>query len=112
MLALPDTGIKVPGMDTAAYSGKVVLIIRGGGIPFSAKVKTAQDHGAVAVVVYNNIDTSTYFAMDGEDATITIPSIMITQSRGETLRAALAQGSVDVTMKPDSSKYAYHGMVC
>ena len=88
----------MPGMSSNAYSGKVVLIKRGA-IAFTTKVKNAQDHGAAAVVVYSNVEGEVA-GMAGADASITIPSMVITQSCGETLRAAVTNGPVKVTMKP------------
>ena len=111
VLAQPDTAIQVPagmrneGKSSTAYAGKVVLIKRGG-IPFVVKVKNMQDHGAAAVLVYNNVAGD--FVMGGVDTNnvIAIPSVMITQSRGETLRAALANGPVNVTMNEPAGEYS------
>ena len=100
VLAQPDTGVPVPTMSPTVYSGKVVLIKRGE-VDFTTKVKNAQDHGAVAVVVYNNVANAFGIAMEGADASITIPSMSITHSHGEMLRAALMNGTtVNVTVKP------------
>ena len=104
VLAQPDTGVVVAGMTASAYSGKLVLIKRGSPSPFTSKVKNAQDHGAVAVVVYNNVEGACG-AMAGTDASITIPSMYITKSDGEMLRDLIngAVHSADgfiVTMKP------------
>ena len=107
VLAQPDTGVAVPGMSSTAYTGKVVLVKRGG-VAYTAKVKNAQDHGAAAVVVYNNVAGDVTMGGSGDaavDASITIPSMLITKSRGETLRA-LTNGTVNVTMKLGGSLHA------
>lgn len=65
----------------------------GVGGPFSAqagvvKVKNAQDAGAVGVVISNNA-AGLAPALGGADATITIPTVSVTQDAGATLRAAI-----------------------
>nr|WP_294936323.1 PA domain-containing protein [uncultured Flavobacterium sp.] len=82
----------------AALSGKIALIRRGT-CPFVQKVKNAQDAGAIAVIMMNNID-GTPVAMGGDDATITIPSIMISKAHGDLIEAALGSGTVNGTLNP------------
>jgi hypothetical protein len=73
--------------NAAAAKGKVPIISRGG-CTFAEKVKNAQNAGAVAVILANNAAGT--FTPGGADATVTIPSVGITQADGETLKAAVA----------------------
>ena len=65
--------------------GKIALIDRGS-CTFAAKVKKAQDLGALLVIVANNI-AGPAIAMGGADPTITIPSVMVAQPDGNSFRA-------------------------
>jgi len=78
--------------NAAALNGKIALIRRGV-CTFVLKVKAAQDAGAIGVIMMNNVD-GTPVAMGGEDATITIPSVMISKSDGDILQAAVLGGTV------------------
>ena len=73
----------------ASVAGKVALIDRGT-CSFTIKVKNAQLAGATAVVVANNAGGTDAFTMGGSDATITIPSVMVTQNDGAAIRALVA----------------------
>ena len=65
-------------------AGKIPLIDRGS-CTFAAKVKKAQDLGALMVIVANNAPGPAV-AMAGADPTITIPSVMVTQDDGNLFR--------------------------
>jgi len=82
----------------AALSGKIALIRRGS-CTFAVKVKMAQDAGAIAVIMMNNI-SGPPISMGGTDTTITIPSIMVSMTDGNLIEAALASGAVNVTLNP------------
>ncbi len=83
--------------NAAAVLGKVALVDRGV-CGFAVKVKNAQNAGAIAVVVANNVDAVA--GMGGADATITIPSLLISLSNGNAIKGELALGStVNVTLK-------------
>ena len=84
--------------NAAALNGKIALIRRGT-CNFVIKVKSAQDAGAIAVIMMNNID-GTPVAMGGDDTTITIPSIMISKADGDLLEAQLGSGPVSATLNP------------
>ena len=84
---------------TSNVTGKVALVDRGT-CPFAAKVKAAQDAGATAAVVANNVDTVA--GMAGEDASITIPSVMVSLSDGDRIKSRLAADTVNVTMRDAS----------
>jgi hypothetical protein len=84
--------------NAAALVGKIALIRRGT-CNFVLKVKAAQDAGAVGVIMMNNTDGAPV-AMGGDDPTITIPSIMISNTDGDLLEAAALAGAVSGTLNP------------
>jgi len=71
-----------------SVAGKIALIDRGS-CNYTLKVKNAQVAGAIAVIMVNNA-AGPPIVMGGDDATITIPAIMISQTDGATLKANLA----------------------
>jgi hypothetical protein len=95
VLGLDDAGVLGAGdtvndgctalTNAADVAGKIVLMKRGT-CGFAVKVKNAQNAGAAAVVIGNN--TSGVLTMGGTDPTITIPSIMLTNSVGDAMIAA------------------------
>ena len=94
--AVPDISdaCEVP-VNAAALSGKIV-IMRRGTCSFVIKVKNAQNAGAVAVVVVNNVAGG--ISMAGADATITIPAVSMSQVDGEALIAALGSGTYSISL--------------
>ena len=84
--------------NAAALNGKIALIRRGS-CPFVLKVKAAQNAGAIGVIMMNNVD-GTPVAMGGDDPTITIPSIMISNVDGDLIEAAVLSGTVSGTLNP------------
>ncbi|TYP99804.1 putative secreted protein (Por secretion system target) [Tenacibaculum adriaticum] len=91
------------GSSTVDMTGKIALIRRGV-CAFVEKVKNAQDAGAIAVIMMNNIDGDP-IPMGGEDATITIPSIMVSKAHGDMLQNALSSGNVNVSINPSSGLF-------
>ncbi len=71
-------------------NGNIALIYRGD-CSFVQKVLNAQDVGAVAVIVVNNIAGDGFFDMGGNSNDIEIPSVMVSFEDGELL-AAQASG--------------------
>jgi Zn-dependent metalloprotease len=112
-----------PGLDTTGVTGNVVLgddgtdstsdactalvnagdingniaLVDRGTCAFTVKVKNAQNAGAIAVIVANNA-VGPPAPMGGADPTITIPSIMVALSTGNTIKSELTTG-VNVTMR-------------
>src|SRR5690606_11449206 len=74
-----------------ALNGKIVLIRRGI-CEFDVKVKKAQDFGAKAVVMVNNV-AGAPIIMGGDDTTIFIPSVMISNTDGNPIIDALLGGT-------------------
>jgi hypothetical protein len=74
--------------NAAAVSGKIALVDRGT-CTFNTKVKNCQNAGALGVLVADNAAGAPPAGLGGTDATITIPSVRITQADGVTLKNAL-----------------------
>ncbi len=83
-------------------TGKIAFVRRGT-CAFTDKVNNAQDAGAVGVIVANHADGGdNTFNMAGTDSGITIPSVMVGYTDGNTIEGQLGSG-VNVTMKADPS---------
>ncbi|HVT61573.1 MAG TPA: S8 family serine peptidase [Thermoanaerobaculia bacterium] len=85
VLAAPNDGC-APLTNAAAVSGKIVVIDRGT-CTFVVKAQNAQDAGAIAAVVVNNVAGPA--GVMGGSGTFTIPSVMISQADGATIKAQL-----------------------
>jgi hypothetical protein len=72
-----------------SIAGSIALIDRGT-CSFVIKVKNAQNAGAVGVIVANNV--AGVIQMGGSDPTIIIPSLMISQADGTTVKGQLTVG--------------------
>lgn len=95
-----------PAINAAALNGKIA-VIRRGICPFAEKVKTAQNAGAIAVIIVNN-DTANpnqLVNMSGADATINIPAIFVTYNVGEAIIAEMALGTVNGKIKNDPTGF-------
>ena len=99
-----DNGTATPtiGCDTvlndADLAGKIAFIDRGT-CSFSEKVSRAEAAGAIAAVVFNHTagaGTITMGVTAGFD--VTIPSVMLSYEDGQTIRAELANGPVNMTI--------------
>jgi hypothetical protein len=102
-LALFDDGVPAtrdacePAINGAALAGKIAVLDRGT-CNFTVKVKNAQNAGAIGVVVVNHLPTGLP-SMGGDDATVKIPNVGITQAEGAKLYAALQAGkTVNIEM--------------
>ncbi len=86
-----------------ALAGKIALVDRGN-CAFVDKVKRAQEAGAVAVVVADNVELQA-FGMGGTDPAVTIPSVRISLPDGNRIKAVLSDG-VTVSLHPGSDTLA------
>ncbi len=82
---------------TNDLTGQIALIDRGT-CGFVVKVKNAQNAGAIGVLIADNVAGSPPAGMSGVDPTITIPSVRISLANGNAIKAALASGTVNVTI--------------
>ncbi|BCS31912.1 serine protease [Luteitalea sp. TBR-22] len=89
-----------PITNSNAVFGRIALVDRGSCL-FPVKVKNAQDAGAIAVLVADNVAGEPPAGLGGTDPTITIPSVRISLGDGNALKAALAQGVVTGTLGVD-----------
>ncbi|MCX7548451.1 T9SS type A sorting domain-containing protein [Xanthomarina sp. F1114] len=105
ILANDSSGVPTEGCNSFGPSaaGKIALIRRGQ-CAFVDKVKNAQNAGAIAAIVMNNVPGEPV-PMGGTDATITIPSVMISMADGDTLEAAMASGVVNGSLNPSSGDF-------
>ena len=98
-----------PLTNAAEVAGKIAVIDRGGPPPpapactFTVKVKNAQNAGAVAVIIANNV-AGDPIAMGGTDPSITIPSVMVSLADGNTIKGGLpATGTIRSNPRPSRS---------
>ena len=84
-------------------TGKIALIRRGA-CTFVQKVKNAQDAGAIAVIVMNNVSGEPV-PMGGTDASITIPSVMISKGDGDIIEAAMASSTISGSLNPSAGNF-------
>lgn len=94
-----------PLTNAAAVNGKIALVDRGT-CGFTVKVKNAQNAGARAVIVADNVAGSPPAPLGGVDATITIPSVRVSLADGNTLKANLASGPVFLRVGIDRTQFA------
>lgn len=104
---VPDIndGCEAP-INGAAMANRIVVIKRGS-CPFVDKVTRAQNAGALAVIMINNVGTAP-ITMGGTGPGITIPSVMISQANGNLILAQMASGTVNATLQ-NNGPFDYDG---
>ena len=83
------------GCDNILNSGDIsgnIALMRRGACDFDEKIKKAQNAGAKAVIIVNNVD-GTPVTINGDDTTIFIPSVMINREQGEAIIDILKTGA-------------------
>jgi hypothetical protein len=102
VLAVDSRGVPNDGCERisngAALAGNIALVDRGN-CDFVKKAINVQSAGAIAMIVANNVGGTEVFTMGGSNRRITIPSVMIGQNDGATIKAELANGPVNTTMR-------------
>lgn len=93
-------GCEYPFLNGNRLAGRVALIDRGS-CTFVQKARHAQQHGAVAVIIANNVDGPAP-GMGGTDPDVTIPVVGVTQEEGMVLRRS-APGLVRTQPTRDES---------
>jgi hypothetical protein len=84
-------------INTTELSGKIALVDRGI-VNFDLKVSRAQDAGALAVVIANNVGGDALITPSGE-STDPVPVIFVSENSGINLKALLNSGNpVNVTL--------------
>ncbi len=94
--ALPTEGCSAAVND---LTGKVALIDRGS-CNFSLKALNAQDAGAIAAIIFNNQPGAGVIVLGGGDfaGDVTIPVVMLSYEDGQTIRNALMDGAVNISI--------------
>ena len=87
---------EAPFVNADAIRGRIALINRGTCF-FVEKVKRAQDAGAIAAVVVNNVEGNDTIIMSGVDPEITIPSIFIGKSDGDLIKNTFPEANVTLS---------------
>lgn len=102
-LALVNDGVDITSdaaeviINTTELSGKIALVDRGL-VNFDLKVSRAQDAGALAVVIANNVGGDALITPSGE-STDPVPVIFVSENSGTNLKALLSSGNpVNVTL--------------
>ena len=82
--------------NASSIDGKIAVIYRGD-CQFGSKAKHAQDSGAVAVIIINNVPGPPLGMLGGTDGgVVTIPVVMVSQATGVILNNAMQNGPVVV----------------
>ena len=105
-VALVDDGNAADGGSTSDgcqtiggnVAGKIALVDRGS-CNFSVKVKNAQTAGALGVIIANNNAIDGPVQAAGDDATVTIPSLGVSQALGTQIKDALGRGAVSARLQ-------------
>jgi photosystem II stability/assembly factor-like uncharacterized protein len=91
----------------AAISGNIAVVYRGS-CNFSSKALNAQNEGALAVIVVNNVSGPAVGMASGDDGDqVTIPTFMLSQADGQAIINELASGvTVDLETIPFVRDYS------
>jgi len=77
-----------PALNPGQLAGKIALIDRGT-CSFTIKVLNAQNAGAIAAIVADNVPGEYPIIMGGTDNTITIPAVMVGLDQGDSMKLVL-----------------------
>jgi len=89
-----------PAVNAEQLAGNIAIIDRGN-CTFVQKVQYAQDAGAVAAIIINNIPNGGFFDMGGTSNSIDIPAVMITYEDGQLLASETDTGAEDFFLSFD-----------
>ncbi|MGM0854827.1 MAG: S8 family serine peptidase [Bacillota bacterium] len=94
-LELVDVGLGYPeDYENKNVEGKIAFVQRGD-FALNDKVKFAKEHGANAVIMYNNVEGHIGYNL-GESVNY-VPAFSMTKAAGEELKAAITNGSTSFT---------------
>ncbi len=106
-LALYDDGVDPINdacedpINAAELDGKIVVIDRNS-CTFASKVLKAQNAGAIAAIIVNNVDGPPV-TLGGNNNSINIPSLMVTMEDGNSIKEEITNGTVNGTIVDSSS---------
>ena len=93
LVPAPDS-LACSALAAGSLTGKIAMLYRGT-CNFGSKAKAAQNAGAVAVIIINNIPGEPVGMAGGTDGpSVTIPVIMVSQTTGELIKARLLASEV------------------
>lgn len=95
-----------PLTNGSAVSGKIAIIDRGN-CTFISKILNAQAAGAIAVIMVNNTVGSPIVMGGTGGSAVTIPSVMVSQAIGNNIKAQLALGNVNITLRDSAGSYLF-----
>jgi PA domain len=90
-----------PFTNASALAGKIALVDRGT-CGFVVKAKNAQDAGAIAIIIADNVAGGPPADLGGADPTLTITGVRVTLADGTTLKGLISSG-LNVTLGVDLS---------
>lgn len=91
--------------------GSKVALIRRGTIEFAEKKRNAQEHGALAVILYNSAGNEDFLDYTSSDKDLDIPALFLRHSDGEKLRSLAGSGAaVSFNGAPVSIPLAFSGL--
>jgi len=102
----PDTSDGCEAAVNAAALNGNIAVVRRGACNFTAKTINAQNAGAVAILIVNNVSPGDP-PLGGGDAAITIPTYGLNQSDGEAIISEIALGTVNGTFNVPSVPPAF-----
>jgi len=96
-------------VNAAAMNGKIVVIMRGD-CEFGFKVLAAENEGATAVIMINNVAGGPITMGAGANGgSVTIPSVMISDVDGTILLAEMSAGTVNATLQNPGTAFDLDG---
>lgn len=101
----PDSTDGCSALNNAAEINGNIALIRRGQCNFTVKTRNAQDAGAVAVVIANNVPENLP-TLGGTDPLINIPTVGIEQDLGDAIEALLPSPGVNATIGFDQNLFA------
>ncbi len=90
----------------ASVAGKIAFVYRGT-CEFGQKALRAQNAGAIAVVVINNVDGTMSMGPGAQGAGVTIPVVMIGKQEGIQLRPYLNAGTLELFIGSKQNLYQF-----
>jgi hypothetical protein len=97
-------GCNIPFVNAAAVAGKIALMDRSATCTFPQQCLNAQNAGAIAAIIINNVGGPPP-PLRGAAPAVTIPCVSVTQTDGNAIRAALG-GIVNATILLDPAHLA------